>query len=189
MNVMTARGDELRVESPEVVYAAAPLVTVDSATIAALISDAANNPRRRIRLCTHSGVADAVHEMLIVHERSCYVRPHKHIGKSESFHVIDGAVDVVLFDDAGSITDVMPMGTYGSKKPFFYRIAEPLYHTLIIRSEVLVFHETTSGPLQRDQTVLAPWSPDGADDDAVAKYLAGLDAAIAETPSRGGRRV
>jgi|HubBroStandDraft_1064217.scaffolds.fasta_scaffold08452_3 cupin fold WbuC family metalloprotein len=169
-----------RVESAEVVYAGEGMVTVDAATIASLIRDAAHNPRRRIRLCTHSNVDDAVHEMLIVHERSCYVRPHKHVGKSESFHVIEGTVDVVVFDDLGTIAEVISMGPYASHRPFFYRIAEPLYHTLLIRSDVLVFHETTGGPFQRNQTVFAPWSPDGNDGDEVARYVSALDAAVAD---------
>lgn len=184
----TAKGGPLRIESAEVVYAGDGVVTVDAATIAALIRDAANNERRRIRLCAHSNVNDAVHEMLIVHERSCYVRPHKHIGKSESFHVIEGDVDVVLFDDYGVVTDAISMGSYGSQKPFFYRIAEPLYHTLLIRSDVLVFHETTAGPFQRDQTAFAPWSPDGRNSDDVDRYLADLNARI-QRLSGGGRQV
>jgi cupin fold WbuC family metalloprotein len=169
-----------RVESAEVVYAGEGIVTVDSAAVEALIRDAAQNPRRRIRLCTHRNVDDAVHEMLIVHERSCYVRPHKHLGKSESFHVVEGEVDVVVFDDQGSVTDVIPMGPYGSSRPFFYRIAEPLYHTLLIRSDVLAFVETTSGPFKRSQTVFAPWSPDGEDADEVASYMSALNMTVAQ---------
>jgi cupin fold WbuC family metalloprotein len=187
--VIVKRNGARRVESAEVVYADEGIVTVDSASIAALIRDAAHNPRRRIRLCTHSNVEDAVHEMLIVHERSCYVRPHKHIGKSESFHVIEGEVDVVILDDLGNVTDVISMGPYGSDRSFFYRIAEPLYHTLLIRSEVLVFHETTSGPFQRDQTVFASWSPDGEEADEVASYLSVLNTTIARMLPSEERRV
>jgi cupin fold WbuC family metalloprotein len=183
------RGGVRRVESAEVVYAGEGIVTVDSAAVAALIRDAGRNPRRRIRLCTHSNVDDAVHEMMIVHERSCYVRPHKHIGKSESFHVVEGEVDVVVFDDVGNVTDVISMGPYGSKRPFFYRIAEPLYHTLLIRSDVLVFHETTSGPFERNQTVFAPWSPDGDEADEVAAYLSILNTTVAQVRQGEERRV
>ena len=78
------------------------------------------------------------------------------------------------------------MGSYGSNKPFFYRIAEPIYHTLIIRSDVLVFHETTSGPFQREQTVLAPWSPDGADESATARYVSALSETITGRLRTGG---
>jgi len=177
---------KFRVESAEVLYAGEGIVTVDAATVAALVRDGLRNARHRIRLCTHTDARDAVHEMIIVHDRSCYVRPHKHLGKSESFHVIEGEVDVVIFDDVGRVSDVIPMGPYGSDKPFFYRIAEPLYHTLLIRSDVLVFHETTSGPFRREQTVLAPWSP--VDSTAeVQRYRKELVAAVAEKLSARAR--
>jgi cupin fold WbuC family metalloprotein len=159
------------VESAEVLYATDAVVTVDAAAIAALKRDASRNPRRRIRLCAHGGVADRLHEMLIVHTSDTYVRPHKHIGKSESFHVIEGEVDVVVFDDEGGVSEVIQMGTVASGRPFFYRIATPLYHTLLIRSAELVFHETTNGPFSRADLVFAPWAPDETDPAAVDEFL------------------
>jgi cupin fold WbuC family metalloprotein len=173
-----ASGSARRAESAEVLYATGPFVTVQATEIADLVSDAARNQRRRIRLCAHLSPADTVHEMMIVHERSCYVRPHKHIGKGESFHIITGAVDVVLFNDDGSVDEVISMGTYESGLPFFYRIAAPVYHTLLIRSDVLVFHETTSGPFDRTQTEFPQWAPDGANDEQVSAYLAHLETNI-----------
>jgi cupin fold WbuC family metalloprotein len=139
-----------RTESPEVLYAEDPIVTVDAGDIDAMKRAAEGNPRRRIRLCAHRSVDVPVHEMLIVHTSDTYVRPHKHLGKSESFHVIDGDVDVVIFSDDGRVADVIPMGPFQSGRRFFYRIADPLYHTLLIRSSVLVFHEATTGPFKRE---------------------------------------
>ena len=57
---------------------------------------------------------DRLHEMLIVHQRGAYVRPHKHPGKMESTHVVKGLVDVVLFDDDGSVRRTIRMGDYAS---------------------------------------------------------------------------
>lgn len=168
-----------RIESAEVLYAGEGIVTVDAAEVAALKLGAHGNPRARIRLCAHHDVNDPLHEMIIVHESGCYVRPHKHLGKSESFHVIEGEVDVVIFDEDGAIADVIPMGSYSSGRAFFYRIASPAYHTLLIRSQVLVFHETTSGPFRREQTVFAPWSPEDAQAEAVTRYVAELNRAVA----------
>jgi cupin fold WbuC family metalloprotein len=166
-----------KAESAEVRYATDAIVLVDAADVARLKREAEENARRRIRLCAHHSVESGLHEMLIVHTRETYVRPHKHLGKSESFHVIEGDVDVVIFDDEGGVTDVIPMGAFASGRPFFYRIAEPLFHTLLIRSDVLVFHETTGGPFRRDDTVFAPWAPDDGDA-AVKRFLADLDARI-----------
>ena len=69
------------------------------------------------------------------------------------------------------------MGAYASGRPFYYRIAAPLFHTLLIRSDVLVFHETTSGPFSRADTVFAPWAPEDGDAAAVRRYLADLERA------------
>jgi cupin fold WbuC family metalloprotein len=172
-------GGAWRAESSEVFYAGGDVVTVDASNVAALVRDAERNARRRVRLCTHASVDDRVHEMFIVHERACYVRPHKHVGKSESFHVVEGAVDVVIFDDGGAVTGVIAMGDYRSGKPFFYRIAGPLYHTLLIRSDVLVFHETTAGPLRREETVFPAWAPSGERSGEPAAYLEALEKAVA----------
>jgi cupin fold WbuC family metalloprotein len=167
-----------KAESAEVRYAADAVVLVDAADVARLKQEAAENARKRIRLCAHHGVDDRLHEMLIVHTNDTYVRPHKHLGKSESFHVIEGEVDVVLFDDEGGVTDFIPMGAFASGRPFFYRIAEPRFHTLLIRSDVLVFHETTGGPFRRDDTVFAPWAPEDGDAAAVTRFLADLDSRV-----------
>ena len=160
-----------KTESAEVLYADERIVTVDAATIAEMKRGAEHNERRRIRLCAHRGVDDRLHEMLIVHAIGTYVRPHKHVGKSESFHVIEGEVDVVIFDEHGAVADVIQMGPFQSGRPFFYRIADPLFHTLLIRTPVLVFHETTAGPFKRAETVYAPWAPADAELDEVDRFL------------------
>jgi cupin fold WbuC family metalloprotein len=167
-----------RAESAEVLYAGDGLVTVDAGAVAELKRDAARNPRKRIRLCAHPGVDDRLHEMLIVHAHDTYVRPHKHRHKSESFHVIEGEADVVIFDERGGVTQVIPMGPFKSGRPFFYRIAEPLFHTLLIRTPVLVFHETTNGPFRREDTEFAPWAPEDGDAGRVGEFLSRLNLTV-----------
>jgi cupin fold WbuC family metalloprotein len=169
----------MKIESAEVLYSGDAVVTADARVIDQLKRDAARNPRGRIRLCAHRGVDDRLHEMLIVHPKDAYVRPHRHIGKSESFHVIDGEVDVVLFGDEGDVAGVIEMGTFSSGRTFFYRIADPLYHTLLIRSETLVFHETTNGPFRREQTEFAPWAPAEGDAERVLQFLSELNSRVA----------
>jgi cupin fold WbuC family metalloprotein len=160
-----------KAESAEVLYSLDQIVTVDGRTIEELKRDADKNPRQRIRLCAHRSVDDRVHEMIIVHGKDAYVRPHRHIGKTESFHVIDGFADAVFFDDTGEITQVISMGPVSSGHTYFYRIADPIYHTLLIRSDAIVFHEATTGPFRREETGFAPWAPDESDPAKVAAYL------------------
>ena len=139
---------------------------------------AVNNQRRRIRLCAHSNVDDTLHEMLIVLAKSTYIRPHKHLGKSESLHAIEGIVDVVVFDENGNITEVIQIGDYPSGRSFYYRMSAPYYHTLLIRSDFLVFHETTNGPFKRSDTIFAPWAPDESDTTAGKAFMEELSRSV-----------
>ncbi|MBK8759916.1 MAG: WbuC family cupin fold metalloprotein [Sulfuritalea sp.] len=170
--------EKYRVLSPEVLYTETAITTTDRSDIDLFKQLSSRNPRKRIRLCAHGAPDDRLHEMLIVHERNAYVRPHKHPGKSESTHIIEGLVDVVIFDDEGRIGGVIRMGDYASGRTFYYRMAVPVFHTLIIRSDVLVFHETTNGPFDRSDTVFAPWAPDDGDVDSVSTFMADLDGRV-----------
>ena len=91
----------------EVPVADQPILRLSGTDIASLKHQALANTRRRIRICTHPDRSDRLHEMLIVHTRGTYVRPHKHLNKSESVHIIEGEVDVVVLDEAGGVRDVV----------------------------------------------------------------------------------
>ena len=153
--------------SPELFVADERIVKVDRAVIETLKAQAARNPRGRARLCAHKDVNDRLHEMLIVMARDIYIRPHKHLGKSEAFHVIEGAADIVFYDDSGAIEDVF---TVDARGVFYFRNDEPRYHTQIIKSEFLVVHEITNGPFNSADTVFAPWAPEETDRAAVMAY-------------------
>jgi len=155
----------------EVLFTKDAITTVNRSDITTLKQVASQNQRRRSRLCTHPNPDDLLHEMLIVHTRDTYVRPHRHHGKSESTHIMEGQVDVVLFDDKGSIAQVIRMGDYASGRTFYYRLAIPVFHMLLIRSDIVVFHETTNGPFNRAETEFADWSPEEADTPATLNYM------------------
>jgi cupin fold WbuC family metalloprotein len=163
----------------EVFYSEADITVTNRADIELLKSLSKGNSRRRVRLCAHENPENSLHEMVIVHERDTYVRPHKHLGKSESVHIIEGLVDVVIFDDGGQIERVICMGDYLSGKTFYYRISTPSFHTLIIRSDFVVFHETTSGPFDRKDTVFASWAPDHVDANSSRMFMAELNNQLA----------
>jgi cupin fold WbuC family metalloprotein len=169
---------EIKKVSEEVYYTNVRLTKCNAGLVRDLKLKASQNPRNRVRLCTHDGVADKLHEMLIIHEKNCYVRPHKHPGKAESIHIIEGVVDIVIFDNEGSISEVIKMGDYNSVLPFYLRIDTPLYHTLLIRSEVLVFHEITNGPFDRNETLFAPWAPEDGSILEIATYIEDINRKI-----------
>lgn len=147
----------------EVFYSEGDIVKISNSDIASLIKKATNNERKRARICTHQSTDDTVHEMLIVHTKGNYIRPHKHNKKSESWHIIKGSADVVLFDETGNVNEIISVGDNSSSNKFYYRTNSPIYHSMLIRSQHFVFHEVTSGPYNKNDTIFAPWSPDEND--------------------------
>ncbi|QQO22532.1 WbuC family cupin fold metalloprotein [Bradyrhizobium diazoefficiens] len=181
------RPTSLRAQNPEVYYSDDAIVTANDATIAELKRIAAGNPRLRSRLCTHPDPSSGLHEMLIVHHREAYVRPHKHFGKPESFHVIEGSAQVVIFEDDGRIRDVLEMAPYGQGKHFYYRMPEQVFHSILITSEWLVFHETTAGPFDPSRTAFPDWAPDGNDAAEVQDYVTQIGRLVIEHQGRDAR--
>lgn len=125
---------------------------------------------KSIRICLHSSPEAKLHEMLIVLHSQTYVRPHKHVDKTESFHIMEGELNVFIFDDVGKITRKIEMGSYHSSKSFYYRLASPHFHTVLPASEFVVFHEVTNGPFIRSETLFADWSPEGHQTSSVERY-------------------
>ena len=161
----------IRRESDEVLYNLEPVVRVSRRDVDFLKENAERNPRKRIRLCAHGSIEDKLHEMFIVHTKDTYVRPHKHLRKSEALHVIEGTVKMVMFDDAGNITGITAMGDYRSGLPFYHRLPGSLFHTLLITSDVLVFHEITNGPFNKSDTIWAPWAPEEGEVRPIANFM------------------
>lgn len=157
--------------SKEILYAEGEIVTLDSQTIEFLKEKAKKNKRKRVRLCMHKDTDALVHEMIIVHSNGTYVEPHKHINKSESFHVIEGLVDLFFFDEDGKVIKITSMGDWSSGKVFYHRISGPIYHTLIVKSDIVVFQETTRGPFDRSNTVWASWAPIEGDEKAIKVFM------------------
>jgi len=159
----------------EIIFNSDEFVMLDIGSVADLIEISKKNKRRRARICAHNSEEDKLHEMFIVHEKDTYVRPHKHINKTESFHLIHGKIRVIIFNDDGVIKKAIEMGEYRKGNPFFYRIGTDVYHTLQILSEFAVFHETTNGPFIRENTIWADWAPKENDLNEIEKFMSNLE--------------
>lgn len=165
---------KIRVYNKEVLFADEPIVKVWHSDIEELKKQSSLNERKRIRLCVHREIDNRVHEMLIIHRKDNYIQPHKHLNKTESFHIIEGSADIIIYDEQGTITEIIPMGKYGTDRIFYYRLSEPLFHTLRVISDYLVFHETTNGPFKKSDTIWAPWAPNENDQAAVNEFMSNL---------------
>ena len=146
-------------KSPDIYVAPGPVATIGSDEVAFLRSELANSTRGRIRINMHNENQDLLHEMFIAIAPGSYIRPHKHPHKSEAFHIVYGAVDIVVFEDDGQIRQVVSLAAGDSNKAFYYRMSAPLLHTLIIRSDLLVVHEITNGPFVKDGSIFGAFAP------------------------------
>ena len=167
----------LRETSPGVFYSDSATVSVCDHDLAFLLQEARKNDKHRARICVHPDVSDAVHEMVICLLDKCYIRPHMH-RKAESLHLIEGRCDLVLLAPDGQIMRVVTLGSR-SKETRFIRLAPQVFHTLVIRSEYMMFHETTRGPFQREDTVFADWAPAEGEEQA-REYVTRLDQSISD---------
>jgi cupin fold WbuC family metalloprotein len=157
-------------ESNEVYYSNELISLVDIKIIERLKSIIVKDRLNKIRLCLHKSKHELVHEMLIIHSKDAYVRPHKHSIKLESITVIEGYALYVEFDDCGGILRSVGLGPYG-KGVHFLKSFENKYHMLIVESEYFVFQEVTQGPFGVNSSIFPEWAPDK---DSEHKYINGV---------------
>lgn len=122
----------------------------------ALIKDLARiNKKRRYRIC-FSKPEDLVQEMVLVAFRDTYFRPHRHPKhKAESYHVLSGELDVVIYNEDGSVN----RRTRLNEKAPFMKTRSGWFHQPIPVSEWVAYHEVYEGPFVKEEDVFyAPWS-------------------------------
>lgn len=157
--------------SPEIFLANQPIANIGCDEIEFLKREVVNSPKGRVRINMHQNRDDLLHEMFIAIKSGSYIRPHRHRNKSESFHVVFGIVDVVIFDEIGNITNIIKLAANDPSRPFYYRLSDALYHTLLIYSDILVVHEITNGPFKEVDADYATFSPIDTNSAACGMYM------------------
>jgi cupin fold WbuC family metalloprotein len=163
-----------KAETPDVLYPDELIVAVGSADLALLKQLACSSPLHRARLCTHRDALATLHEMLIVITCDSYIRPHKHLDRVESFTILEGEADLLLFDDEGCVSHRFELGSPGSGKLFYHRLERAVFHTVIVRSNLAVIHEVTQGPFERERTIFPDWAPVGGSPRFFQHYIHNL---------------
>jgi cupin fold WbuC family metalloprotein len=120
---------------------------------------ALKSPLRRSRLCLHRSDDDKLHEMIIVLARDCLFRPHRHPSKTESFHMIDGRLAVIIFAHDGTPVRSVMLTPPGNGGAICYRLCTPMFHAVLPLDDVVVYHETTNGPFVENEAIMADWAP------------------------------
>lgn len=143
-------------------------VRVNVALIAELKEIVASLGDKNVRLCLHDSPDAKFHDMIILERKAKYYRPHKHLTKGESYHIIEGSMAAFVFDDNGRVTDACLLEPHGN---FVYRVGVNTYHAVMPLSNMVIYHESKPGPfLGEGDSVYPAWAPDGRDADDVVKY-------------------
>lgn len=115
--------------------------------------------------------------MINVYPERLYVRPHKHPVKTETKHMIEGNMLMLMFDDSGKITESFILNEKSSGGCFAYRIEKNYYHSIIPLSEVVVFHEIINGPYTGvNDSVFPEWAPPNNDEPGIKTFFKRIEA-------------
>jgi len=140
---------------------------------------AAESPRLRMNYNFHSGPADNPHRFLNVLLRGTYIPPHRHLKppKSESFLVLEGKADVIIFDDHGAVTARYQLGVDSpAGRMWGIDIPPGVWHTILARTARVVCFEVKPGPwVPSTDKEFANWAPAENDPRAAAYGEALLD--------------
>src|SRR5690349_1256464 len=146
---------------------AAGIQLISSELFEAVAARAEQSPRRRMNHNLHSGPEDNPHRFLNVLLRGTYTRPHRHANpaKAETFLVLEGEADVIVFDDRGEVAARHRLGSEGAEGRLWGAdLAPGVWHTVLPRSARAVCFEVKPGPWDpANDKEFAPWAPEEGD--------------------------
>lgn len=94
--------------------------------------------------------------MVICLHKSSYVRPHRHpYHKSESYLLLEGELDVLLYAESGDLSRVVNL----NQENFLYRMTGGWYHQPLPKTDWAIYKEAYAGPFRKDfDVVYAPFA-------------------------------
>jgi cupin fold WbuC family metalloprotein len=134
-----------------------PLNLVTHSLLDELAAKAASSPRRRAHFNLHATPEDALQRFLVVARGDSYFHPHRHAVNGELATLIRGRVDVLTFDDEGTVLSRTTVGE--GSEALAYETPPRTWHTLVPRSEVCALLEVKLGPYDPATAAeYAPWA-------------------------------
>jgi len=161
----------------EVIVNTKDILEIGSETMAELLRLAEESPMKRSRILMHGNPKEFVQDMVLVVLGNSYVRPHRHPKtKAESYHIIQGELDVYIFDDLGKVLKKIEMGDQDSNKIFICRFTSGVWHMPVPKTSQVVYHEIYTGPFNKESDVeYSKWSPDeGGNKEDIERFMKSL---------------
>lgn len=150
-------------------YFTIDVVRIDLEIVKQLRELSAKNGKCNARICLHISPTANFHEMIILEYGGYYYRPHKHLTKGESCHIIEGEVAFLIFNDNGAVEASNIMS---KERNLISRVGINRWHTVIPITEYAIYHESKPGPyIGQGDSVYPDWAPDGSDSMEAQKYI------------------
>lgn len=150
------------------------LTRIDNALLDSLCAQAAASPRRRKNHNLHTSDTALAHRLLNAVQTDSYIAPHRHLdpSKDETFVVLRGLMGLLIFDEAGNITEQIKIsaGTQSAGSGRTANSAENTalgvdipagtWHTSFALVPDTVILEAKAGPYHPlTEAERAPWAP------------------------------
>ena len=153
------------------------LTRIDNALLDSLCAQAAASPRRRKNLNLHTSDTALAHRLLNAVQTDSYIAPHRHLdpSKDETFVVLRGLMGLLIFDEAGNITEQIKIGsgrTANSAENIALGADIPAgtWHTSFALVPDTVILEAKAGPYHPlTEAERAPWAPGENTPEAAAR--------------------
>jgi cupin fold WbuC family metalloprotein len=141
---------------------------ITGALLTELDRKAQASPRLRTNHNLHEAPSAPIQRLAIKLRHGTYIRPHRHPQRWELGLVLQGRMDLVLFDDTGALTERVTMtpiqGTLAMELP------AATWHSYVCVSDAATFFEVKEGPYDPALSDFAPWAP-AEGDPAAAHFL------------------
>ena len=110
--------------------------------------------------------------MLICLNGFNYFKTHKHPAEvSESYHMIEGKIDIIFFDDNENIIEKVSLAQI--KRIISFIALSPYFHLVLPQTETVIYHEVTSGPYNKSLVQYATFAPnEDAPISEIKEYIA-----------------
>jgi cupin fold WbuC family metalloprotein len=132
---------------------------ISNALLDEMTAQAAASPRRRAHHNLHASPNDLVQRFVVVAQSDTYIRPHRHMIKSELCTVLRGRFECVVFDAEGTVTARSVMGEGTANLAF--ELPAQTWHTLLALTDGAAFVEVKEGPYDpRTAAEFARWAPE-----------------------------